>query len=352
MPDGSNFSRRNSICAAAAATTRSPAGVNADLIVGDYLTVPHSLAVNPFEFGTGQILDFNFSFPTELGFGSRAIESAVRGQFEPDGNDILNGNAGDDVLIGGGGSDQIFGGSGNDLIDGGINMLLDADGILFNAVGSGNAILDGGAGDDIILGTAGDDLLLIGGSGNDRIEGRGGNDAFFGGTGDDLLIDNGDTGGHYGEPVTTDTFTGGAGDDTFRFFYLDTISIEEDGGGLGINDVLDFTKGEDEFDLQFVSDLALVTDIQIIKGFDDLDSNANGVLDNADNHVSRRRRRHNHRPRRRLLRPDRPGRRSRLQRPEHRLDTDRTRPNRTRRQRLHRLTNISADRRGVSMIPN
>ena len=197
--------------------------------------------------------------------------------FGGSGNDSLNGGAGNDVLIGGTGHDSLHGGGGADrfLFDDraiGVDTILDftkgdvIDLRAFNIgnflqlapfmsqVGSdvqisfswGNAleriiiagkkiaditaadfrfntendplIVSGTSGSDTLFGGAGTDRL-IGGAGNDRLSGGAGNDVLIGGKGDDIV-------------------QGGSGQD--RFLY--------DERGLGVDVILDFTKG-DKIDL-------------------------------------------------------------------------------------------------------
>jgi hypothetical protein len=128
---------------------------------------------------------------------------------------------------------------------------------------AGGDQLDGGAGDD----------RLAGWWGIDRLAGGDGNDSLQGGPDDDLL-------------------TGGAGRDLFvhHGFYSATphedIFFTEDGRDV----ITDFVKGQDK--LRFLVDLT-PTPLrveqptgEILNGFQDLDSNRNGVLDDGDRYVA------------------------------------------------------------------
>lgn len=124
------------------------------------------------------------------------------------GDDRLFGEAGDDVLNGGSQDDDIEGGSGFDTIDG----------------GTGIDIMGGGADDDEISGGQESDTLY-GDSGDDLLKGNAGVDELFGGSGNDTLVGGGDP----------DAMFGGSGDDQFRFT----------SPGGGVDQILDFTRGED-----------------------------------------------------------------------------------------------------------
>ncbi len=200
-------------------------------------------------------------------------------------SNVLRGNAGDDVLLGREGGDMLNGGAGFDIAsyidaDTGVTASLrdartntgDAagdryigveglQGSRFNDVltgGDGANRLDGLAGDDTLRGRDGADTLL-GGAGNDNLRGDDGADVLDGGSGNDTL--RGDDG--------ADVFIGGGGNDTMR---------GDDGAdhfvfasGNGADSISDFTRRADVIDLTATG---LV--------WADLDSNANGRLDNAD----------------------------------------------------------------------
>jgi Ca2+-binding RTX toxin-like protein len=149
-----------------------------------------------------------------------------------DGDDVLQGGDGDDALSGAAGDDALTGGAGDDTLDGGTG-----DDIL--AGGSGDDTLDSGDGDDVL---GGDNDFLSGGSGDDQLSGGGGDDALIGGSGNDTFVFR--------------AADGDSGQDTIRLFNADedTLAFEEYGERLD--------------------------------AFSDLDTNANGVLDEADAHVS------------------------------------------------------------------
>ena len=102
-----------------------------------------------------------------------------------------------------------------------------------------------------ILGKGGNDRLL-GGEGDDMLEGGAGNDALMGEEGDDTLDGGADD----------DTLYGGSGDDTFVFQ-----------AGHGTDTVLDFTNGEDTFDLSSFTGITEFDDLTIT------DDNGTAVID-------------------------------------------------------------------------
>lgn len=121
----------------------------------------------------------------------------------------------------------------------------------------------GGIGEDFAIGGFGDDTL-DGGFDDDRLNGEVGNDLLIGDNGDDEL-----DGGFNGMDTLdggngSDQMTGGArdGPDTFRFRF---------GVAQGVDDITDF-ETEDRIELFGVTQ-------------DQLDSNGDGVLDNADDAV-------------------------------------------------------------------
>ncbi|GIT91581.1 hypothetical protein JANAI62_20380 [Jannaschia pagri] len=123
-------------------------------------------------------------------------------QAAPDAGHYLLGLGGNDQLSGGHGNDRLDGGAGEDRLEG----------------RTGHDTLVGGTGDDQILGGRGNDML-DGGSGTDILLGGKGRDTLEGGDGDDVLV-------------------GGRGFDVFVF-----------DGADGRDVVLDFTAGQDLFDL-------------------------------------------------------------------------------------------------------
>lgn len=162
------------------------------------------------------------------------------GPISPEALDVvrISGRAGDDAVFGGGGPldpnrnevpIDFFGGQGDDFATGSFV----------------NDTLNGGFGDDTLDGEVGDDLLL-GDNGDDELDGGfNGADTLDGGSGSDQL-------------------TGGARDDpdTFRFTF---------GPGQGVDDITDFETDE-RIELRGVTE-------------DQLNSNGDGVLDNADDAV-------------------------------------------------------------------
>jgi len=111
----------------------------------------------------------------------------------------------------------------------------------------------GGSGNDVVLtvtnvsGTAPTGLTVDGTAGNDLLTGSVGADTFTGMAGNDI-------------------FTGGAGNDLFIF-----------GANCGFDRINDFSPGSD--DIQLSTALG-------VSSFADLDSNSNGVLDDADSNVT------------------------------------------------------------------
>lgn len=147
------------------------------------------------------------------------------------------------------------------ILLGGNDVALGMDGADYILAGAGNDAVDGGAGDDVVLGGLGEDNLA-GGLGNDWLIGGGdkgditaatyqpdGGDAMDGGAGIDVLW------GLGGD----DRLTGGSEADYFLF-----------GMNEGNDVIMDFAQGQDKIDL-----LANF-------GFNNLDTNRNGVLDNSD----------------------------------------------------------------------
>jgi Ca2+-binding RTX toxin-like protein len=176
------------------------------------------------------------------------------------GNDLLFGNAGDDVLIGGDGHDSLWGGAGADRLDGGdgfdyagygdataavsIDLTADSSTWIGDAHGdtlisieafdltSFNDVFRGADGDDKVIARAGDDQLF-GGGGNDTLVGDEGNDILVGGIGSDALI-------------------GEQGADVFKYTAVEDSSGALVNGVFQIDDITDFTQGEDKIDLSAI----------------------------------------------------------------------------------------------------
>jgi Ca2+-binding RTX toxin-like protein len=175
-------------------------------------------------------------------------------------DDRLDGGDGNDVLQGNGGFDLLRGGAGDD------DLQRDAYWEPLAIRVAGGDQLDGGAGDDRLAGWWGIDRLA-GGDGNDSLQGGPDDDLLTGGAGRDLFV-------HHG----------------FHGFYSATphedIFFTEDGRDV----ITDFVKGQDK--LRFLVDLT-PTPLrveqptgEILNGFQDLDSNRNGVLDDGDRYVA------------------------------------------------------------------
>lgn len=196
------------------------------------------------------------------------------------GDDTINGLSGDDVLDGAGGNDLLMGGLGVDRVRGGTGN----DTVLG---GGGNDTVAGAAGNDILVGEMGLDIAFAA-DGNDIAVGdllitdvsdlltspNPVGDTIFGGAGDDTLIsgswvdadndrvfdtgeaDTGDTSANiifsgsgndqvYGASGN-EILGGGVGDDSvFAAGGNDTIYGGQDGGDVGLNDVIDGGAGAD-----------------------------------------------------------------------------------------------------------
>jgi Ca2+-binding RTX toxin-like protein len=130
-----------------------------------------------------------------------------------DGDDQLFGLGGDDLLTGGRGNDDLYGGDGNDVLR-----------------GDGSGFRSGG--DDFLLGNSGNDVLE-GGRGNDRMNGGSGNDTLSGGLGGDLLV-------------------GEEGTDVFQYFSVQESQNVVVDGALQLDQISDFTQGQDKIDLSAI----------------------------------------------------------------------------------------------------
>lgn len=183
----------------------------------------------------------------EMGVGevvivqSNLVVEPMRGT---SGNDRLDGtensdrilsSEGDDTIIGHSGDDRIFAGLGNDLLFGS----RDRD-IL--AGETGDDTLYGGKQDDVLSGDANEDTiggndLLFGNRNNDGLYGGAGDDTLYGGKDDDLLVGQNGDDWLVGD-LGNDTLIGEAGRDLFVL-----------GLNTGVDEIVDFTSGEDAIGL-------------------------------------------------------------------------------------------------------
>ena len=193
--------------------------------------------------GTVRVIESLLQMDDDAGGANLAGTNADEVLDGDDGDDVLVGGNGDDALSGAAGDDALSGGSGDDALDG----------------GTGDDTLAGGSDDDTLQGDAGDDVLG-GGSGNDELEGGADNDFLSGGSGNDQLSGGGGD----------DALIGGSGNDTFVFRAAD--------GDSGQDTIRLFHADEDT--------LAFEEYGESLDAFSDLDTNANGVLDEGDAHVS------------------------------------------------------------------
>jgi Ca2+-binding RTX toxin-like protein len=168
-----------------------------------------------------------------------------------DGNDVLSGGSGNDALWGGAGADVLNGGDGFDYAEYGdatsaVSIDLTADSSTWTGDAHGdtfisieafdltnfNDVFHGADGDDKVLGRGGDDQLF-GGGGNDTLDGGLGNDILSGGLGADVLM-------------------GEQGADIFKYTSVDESSGAVVNGVVQIDDITDFTQGEDKIDLSAI----------------------------------------------------------------------------------------------------
>ncbi|MEM7522235.1 MAG: hypothetical protein AAF360_00430 [Pseudomonadota bacterium] len=186
--------------------------------------------------------------------------------------DTLEGLTGADTLIGLGGADKLFGGIGKDTLrgGGGDDVLVGDKGRDRLAGGGGDDTLRGGGGKDTMLGGAGADRMfggggadsLKGGGRDDTLNGGGGRDELAGGAGDDTL--KGGAGAdllHGGRG--SDLLTGGGAADVFIFGDVDFASGE-------IDEISDFTAGQDRIDLFENAAVGRFEDISFGRDGDDL----------------------------------------------------------------------------------
>lgn len=232
-------------------------GLNGDKYHVEGNTVHNTTTYTMEDGSTGLAGDVSLKV-TPSGAALQAKQDAiVRGTAESDAldggsaDDVIFGEGGDDVLRGKSGDDWISGGAGDDNLQGGSG----ADTLMGVA---GADVLEGGSGNDILYG-GNDDDTLEGGSGEDELYGDAGNDWLDGGSGEDIL-----DGG-----LGNDILVGASGDDRFMFSFK---------GGHDVID--DFDVGRDILDL---SDSSFVDNGV---SFDDLDSDDDGELTDADDAIS------------------------------------------------------------------
>jgi Ca2+-binding RTX toxin-like protein len=176
------------------------------------------------------------------------------------GNDLLFGNAGDDILIGGDGNDSLWGGAGADRLDGGdgfdyaaygdataaVSIDLTADSSTWTGDAHGDTLISIDAFDltafnDVFHGADGDDKVVAR-AGDDQLFGGGGNDTLVAGEGNDILS------GGFG----ADVLMGEQGADVFKYSAVEESSAALVNGVLQIDDITDFTQGEDKIDLSAI----------------------------------------------------------------------------------------------------
>jgi Ca2+-binding RTX toxin-like protein len=164
-------------------------------------------------------------------------------------NDSIAGRDQEDLIFAGGGDDLVAGMGGDDYVQG----------------DSGNDSIFGFAGNDSIFGGEGNDTIL-GLDDNDTLSGGNGNDVIMGGNGMDRLIGNEGSDHLFGEGYGADT--GGA--DTFLFNF---------GGGFGF-------VGQPSQGIDLIEGFGRGIDVIQVAGLDEnLDTNRNGFLDDADERV-------------------------------------------------------------------
>ncbi len=235
------------------------------------------------------------------------------------GSDRLRGGSGDDVLTGDAGADRIDGGAGNDTLYGGLADTLSFDYSWYDlpqqaraswdiVARADNDRLSGGDGDDRLFGDAGNDLLrggigqdlLEANSGNDRLLGDDGNDTLHGGTGNDRL-DGGRGDDVIGGGIGDDLLIGGKGADRFEYAVTDWLAHPEPALALpgsdaalltpeitadGRDTIKDFKVGEDTLAIAVGIDSSPAGEGERWLDIRDLlDTNKDGVLTSADDHV-------------------------------------------------------------------
>jgi len=176
------------------------------------------------------------------------------------GNDLLFGNAGNDVLFGGGGNDALWGGAGADRLDGGDGFDYaeygDATGAVSIDLTADSSTWTGDAHGDTLISIEAFDLtsfndVFHGADGDDKVVARGGDDQLFGGGGNDTLV--GDEGNDIlSGGLGADVLIGGQGADTFKYTAVEESSGAVVNGVQQIDDITDFTQGEDKIDLSAI----------------------------------------------------------------------------------------------------
>lgn len=167
-------------------------------------------------------------------------------------NDVIVGNDAANLLTGLGGDDRLYGRGGDDILIVGSEARTGADNFA-----------EGGAGDDLIRGWGGSDDRLLGGSGADRLEG-----------GSHALAEVGDSDRlELGRDFAADQAR----------FELSQSVVGLAGGG--VDRVYDFDPTSDLLDLHLRRSSAFGP-ISVVDVGDFLDSDDNGVLDEADQEVS------------------------------------------------------------------
>lgn len=159
--------------------------------------------------------------------------------------DTLDGGSGDDVIQGLGGADILTGGIGTDtatyfLAKTGVRVDLanmarntgDAAGDVYGSI----EIVSGSSFKDTLAGNDGQNRFN-GMAGDDVLTGLGGRDALSGGDGADVLV-----GG-----AAADLLSGGTGNDVFVF-----QTINDSSDKTGLDQILDFSKKQDAFDLSAI----------------------------------------------------------------------------------------------------
>ncbi|MEG4276426.1 calcium-binding protein [Microcoleus sp. MON1_C1] len=193
---------------------------------------------------------------------------------------LMNGGEGSDTIIFGSQRDRVIGNvAGNDFISyaSGVtftgtvaNLITDTLGSNFIIGGNGTDVITTGNGDDILFGDTSNTTL--GGFGDDTLNAGAGNDTMLGGFGNDYLI-GGDGNDSLGGGPGADTLIGGSGNDSFYY-----NNFGEGAVGTNIDQIGDFTVGQDKFILQFNS----FPGLSAVEGTNRLSSRSFLVLENGE----------------------------------------------------------------------